>query len=647
MTQEMTTSVIDMPRNETYPRFDIAAAMQTVLAEVKDRDFELDVQQEEGCLAIGEALLDGVDSGYVEMATSTGKTVIASLLTEAAVRAGKRVLMLAPSTAICRQLHGVPQELADDPTGLDKFTPLHHTARVGAHFANQRTGRDAQVVITTYRGFLVDYKKDNDVLGQFDVVLADECHRSLGPTISSAIKTVYPGAFKVGFSATPDYGIDRTSKEVFDKQLFEFSLTKAIEDGRTAPVRALIYETDDTLRLSDQRKEFTERELAPLMHSMQRNGTVLELCRAFVDDGRQGVVACIPGNNNAHARYVSDMLRRSGMRAASIGQHQSANDNHNRAQLFNMGGLDVLTFTGTGGLKEGWHSIRTSFAINACPTGSEVRTKQLLGRVLGKKPDGLESIYVDFVDRKQGIAKSQYTAMHALGLDRIDMMRVVGRHGANGTNTPKPLKPLGYVSEEVYRRLLNSQGKLLSDITVREAENPLFKEWEKTLTKEGLSADLQENDVLPLSLIRQVKQASDSYLEAFGEHPTDIAQIADYLDIKARHRQRAVAEYAFRVEFDEDELSELPIDPRAETASLAEASVLEDQIFGALGSLSLRRAQIICMTFGLGGCEEMSMKEQGLILGISGARIGQELSKALSMLRHPSRSDRLRDFHIM
>jgi superfamily II DNA or RNA helicase len=179
---------------------------------------------------------------------------------------------------------------------------LNQTAKVQTHFGGTKASNDAEVVITTYSGFLNDHKAGNEKLGEFDVVIADECHRSLGPATSDALMNAYPGAFKIGLSATPDYAEDRKSDEVYDRSLFEFRLIDAVEAGRTAPIRTLIYQTQDRLRLTDQRPEFTERELEPLMHSRSRNGTALELSRSFVAEDRQGIIACIPGGQNYHSR---------------------------------------------------------------------------------------------------------------------------------------------------------------------------------------------------------------------------------------------------------------------------------------------------------------------------------------------------------
>src|SRR3712207_4416516 len=85
------------------PAIEIAGALQAVYAHLPQRDYIPDIHQEAAINAIGWSLASGNTSGYIEMATSSGKTLVESLLAEAAVRAGKRALVLAPTRNIADQ----------------------------------------------------------------------------------------------------------------------------------------------------------------------------------------------------------------------------------------------------------------------------------------------------------------------------------------------------------------------------------------------------------------------------------------------------------------------------------------------------------------------------------------------------------------
>jgi RNA polymerase primary sigma factor len=71
---------------------------------------------------------------------------------------------------------------------------------------------------------------------------------------------------------------------------------------------------------------------------------------------------------------------------------------------------------------------------------------------------------------------------------------------------------------------------------------------------------------------------------------------------------------------------------------------LKEQIAGVLATLSEREARVIRLRFGLGDGESRTLEEVGREFGVTRERIRQIEVKALEKLRHPYRSDKLRDF---
>lgn len=80
----------------------------------------------------------------------------------------------------------------------------------------------------------------------------------------------------------------------------------------------------------------------------------------------------------------------------------------------------------------------------------------------------------------------------------------------------------------------------------------------------------------------------------------------------------------------------------------AEEAVVRDDAVSVLeavvDTLSEREAQIIRMRYGLGGKRPMHLKEIGQVFNLTHERIRQIESKAMTKLRHPSRSRALRDY---
>lgn len=634
------------PRTPEIPNqsdLELAGSLQAVLLDIENRDFSLDLQQSEALEAIGHALVEGVPAGYVEMATSTGKTTVEALLAEAAVKAGKRVLLLAPTIQIAKQIEG---STTAHSTGLSRFAHIPEGTLQEAHFGKAKGSTSADIVVSTYAGFLNNVKNGHAQLGEFDIIIADECHRSLGKETSEALRTSMPNAFKLGLSATPDYAVNRKSEEVYERCLYEFSLLDAVESGKTAPVRTMLYETDESLVLSDPRREFTDRELAPLIHNLQRNGTAVALVQALVQEGRQGIVACIPGEMNLHARLMADLLKKSGVRAVDIGAHLDTDTVARRLALYHTGGIDVLTFTRA--LEEGWDSNRASFALNLTPTSSPVRTTQLLGRILRKKPDDMDSIFVDFVDNKSGNRnKSQFTALHALGLEAIDFTRVLGRSNGESSNRDNhALKLLHTISPKVYKRLLESQGRLLSEIAVGETPDPLQKEWERILEKEGFPAELHHNDALPPKLAERVTKAYRKFYYDNGVVPS-VDELIEQMGTVTGPEKTILGSYALRSEL--DQLDELDIlDHVDDRESMNPHYILTDKLFrktvnDMLETLSEREAGIVSGVFGLALDDPMTLDQLGMKYGITRERVRQIEAKTMAKVRHPSRSKTLKD----
>ena len=73
-------------------------------------------------------------------------------------------------------------------------------------------------------------------------------------------------------------------------------------------------------------------------------------------------------------------------------------------------------------------------------------------------------------------------------------------------------------------------------------------------------------------------------------------------------------------------------------------SLLQEQLHSVLGTLSQREAGIVSMRFGLTGGQPKTLGEIGKVYGVTRERIRQIESKAMSKLRHPSRSRVLRDY---
>jgi RNA polymerase primary sigma factor len=96
---------------------------------------------------------------------------------------------------------------------------------------------------------------------------------------------------------------------------------------------------------------------------------------------------------------------------------------------------------------------------------------------------------------------------------------------------------------------------------------------------------------------------------------------------------------------DDSSLGDFIEDPEAiAPADAAARAMLTEAVGEALSQLNDREQQVVKMRFGLEDGEMRTLEEVGREFGVTRERIRQIESKTLAKLRHPTRSQRLRDY---
>ena len=151
--------------------------------------------------------------------------------------------------------------------------------------------------------------------------------------------------------------------------------------------------------------------------------------------------------------------------------------------------------------------------------------------------------------------------------------------------------------------------------------------------------------------LHRIGRRTSVLLQELGREPT-VEEIADELELSHEEVQRTLAISQSHLSLDapitpgEDNrlLDYLPDQfspgPDDETYDRALSTTIEE----ALGTLKEREARILRLYFGLDGQEAMTLEEIGSLLGITRERVRQIKEKALSRLRHASRSRFLETF---
>lgn len=129
----------------------------------------------------------------LEMATGTGKTILASLIISKFLRTNNahRILFLVDRQSLANQTKG-------------KFDQLLGTiSKTGVYWGGKRQNLiGSNVVVATIQSLSLHGKKDFTP-GAFDLIIHDEAHRSIYTPEARAAVDYFVGATKIGLTATP------------------------------------------------------------------------------------------------------------------------------------------------------------------------------------------------------------------------------------------------------------------------------------------------------------------------------------------------------------------------------------------------------------------------------------------------------------
>ncbi|MCD7823265.1 MAG: RNA polymerase sigma factor RpoD [Oscillospiraceae bacterium] len=151
--------------------------------------------------------------------------------------------------------------------------------------------------------------------------------------------------------------------------------------------------------------------------------------------------------------------------------------------------------------------------------------------------------------------------------------------------------------------------------------------------------------------ITKVKKASSTLLHQNGRDPT-AEEIAEELDMpvdKVREIMRIAQDpVSLETPIGEEEDSHLgdfiPDDNAPEPTEAASQVLLKEQINQVLGTLTEREEKVLRLRFGLEDGRSRTLEEVGQMFNVTRERIRQIEAKALRKLRHPNRSNKVKDF---
>ena len=181
--------------------------------------------QQEAMQALDHAVELGKRRFLIELPTGTGKTDLICLYLKRLIKSGRaeRVLFLVDREQLAKQAIEAIQDI------LNQYSS--YWLRPGIVRQEQQfTVCLLQTMISRYTEFTSGY---------FDVVVADECHRSIYGAWQTAL--THFDAFHIGLTATPSAYIERNTFQFYQcrdgKPDFAFPILQAFRDGYLAPYK--------------------------------------------------------------------------------------------------------------------------------------------------------------------------------------------------------------------------------------------------------------------------------------------------------------------------------------------------------------------------------------------------------------------------
>jgi type I restriction enzyme R subunit len=288
---------------------------------------------------IQEEVKEGKDRFLFEMATGTGKTLTSAAVIKLFLRTGnaRRILFLVDRL-----------ELEDQADKAFKEY-LRNDYKSVIYKENRDDWRHAEIVVSTVQSFLFKNKyKRIFSPTDFDVVISDEAHRSIGGN-SRAVFEYFIG-YKLGLTATPKDYLKKIDKESLNdkdprelerrmlldtyttfgcedgKPTFQYSLVHGVRDGylvnptvvdaRTEITTQLLNDEGYTVQITDDdggetSTTFSQRDFEKKLFSENTNRILCEtfLANAFRDpiSGEIGktIAFCVSQN---HAAKITQLL---------------------------------------------------------------------------------------------------------------------------------------------------------------------------------------------------------------------------------------------------------------------------------------------------------------------------------------------------
>lgn len=234
---------------------------------------------------------------------------------------------------------------------------------------------------------------------EFDYIVCDEAHLFASKTSVKSINHFNPKLLR-GLTATPYRYDGLPLGDIFDEQVFEYTMIEAIRDGYLCEIDAVRIKTNTNLdNVHSLAGDLNQKELSNEVNTLARNNLVADSYIKYCN-GRQGILFAV---DIQHCLDLEEAFKMKGINAMAVSSSEEFTGNRSeKIKLYKEGKVDVLINVGI--LTTGFDHPNTGCIGMARPTKSKTLYHQCIGRGSRLKDEayvskfGQNCIILDFVD---------------------------------------------------------------------------------------------------------------------------------------------------------------------------------------------------------------------------------------------------------
>ncbi len=330
---------------------------------------ELKPRQQEAHDAVFAALEKGIDRQLLQLPTGVGKTCVAVHI----AKKFNRVLFLVHRQELVEQTRSTVERIEPDRAVGYLIQGVHDlkSFTIG-------------MIPTVYN------RLDRIDPNAFDLIVIDECHRSMAKTWRLVADHFNP-KLRIGLSATPERMDGSDLSCLFSEISYAMSVGDAVREGYLCALLARQCLTSCSLAgVRTVAGDLNEGDLQAVIDVPERNAFVVSKYLEHAP-GRRAICFAV---SIAHAKHITEAFT-----AAGIAADYVAGDSPDRAEKlarFAAGEIKVLSSCMV--LCEGFDSPVVDCVLLARPTKSRPLFAQMIGRGLRLHPGKSDCIVLDFTD---------------------------------------------------------------------------------------------------------------------------------------------------------------------------------------------------------------------------------------------------------